>query len=167
MAPQSRCGGGALRGTGETFSVNSLTGTGSVPASIPIVPRGSGFQPQSLGYDSGSGNGPFGIEWALEIPSVSRRTDRGVPRYEDSSMSDTFLLSGGDDLVPFAPGGAAGLVGDVSRHSAGYDGLVRSTDLRYRESPIDSFIESVTQSGYVIGIPTAAIDGGVPCRRVA
>ena len=54
-------GGGAIRGIGEKFGANPVTGTASV--SIPIfTSRGrSGFGPSlSLSYDSGSGNGPFG-----------------------------------------------------------------------------------------------------------
>ena len=61
-------GGGAIRGIGEKFAANPVTGTGSLTVPIATSPGRSGFGPQlSLTYDSGSGNGPFGFvclsEW--------------------------------------------------------------------------------------------------------
>src|SRR4051812_22521334 len=79
-------GGGALQGIGETFAPDLHTGTGNL--SIPIaVPSGrNGFQPKlALAYSSGSGNGPFGLGWSLTIPSITRKTAKGVPRYRDQS----------------------------------------------------------------------------------
>lgn len=111
-------GGGALKGMGETFSPDLHTGTGNF--SIPLqVPAGrNGFQPDlKLVYSTGSGNGPFGLGWNLSIPGVSRKTDRGVPRYQDDlptqeerlerTSRDVFLLSGAEDLVP-VPGATVG-----------------------------------------------------------
>jgi RHS repeat-associated protein len=94
-------GGGALRGIGEKFSVNPVTGTGSLTVPIFATPSRSNFYPQlSLSYDSGSGNGLFGLGWNLSVPSVSRKTDKGLPRYFDGEDSDVFILSGAEDLVP-------------------------------------------------------------------
>ncbi len=94
-------GGGAIRGIGETFSANPVTGTGSLTVSIATSPGRSGFGPQlSLSYDSGAGNGPFGFGWSLSLPAITRKTDRGLPRYRDADESDVFLLSGAEDLVP-------------------------------------------------------------------
>jgi hypothetical protein len=70
---------------------------------VPLFtsPGRSGFGPQlSLSYDSGSGNGPFGIGWTLSAPSITRRTDKGLPLYCDADDADTFVLSGAEDLVP-------------------------------------------------------------------
>ncbi|MCE8427714.1 MAG: hypothetical protein J5U19_04895 [Candidatus Methanoperedens sp.] len=59
-------GGGAIRGIGEKFAANPVTGTGSLSIPIFTSPGRSGFGPQlSLSYDSGSGNGPFGFGWSL------------------------------------------------------------------------------------------------------
>ena len=52
----------------------------------------------SLSYDSGRGNGPFGFGWALTLPSITRKTDKGLPRYADAEESDMFLLSDAEDL---------------------------------------------------------------------
>ena len=70
---------------------------------IPIAtsPGRSGFGPQlNLTYDSGSGNGPFGFGWSLSLRSITRKTDKGLPRYRDAEDSDVFILSGAEDLVP-------------------------------------------------------------------
>ena len=94
-------GGGAIRGIDEKFSVNPVTGTGSLSVSIFTSPSRSDFSPKlSLNYDSGAGNGPFGLGWNLSIPSITRKTDKGVPKYQDAEESDTFILSGAEDLVP-------------------------------------------------------------------
>src|SRR5678816_382236 len=75
-------GGGAIRGIGEKFGANPVTGTGSMTVPIATSPGRSGFGPQlSLSYDSGSGNGPFGLAWSPSLPSITRKTDKGLPRY--------------------------------------------------------------------------------------
>lgn len=92
--------GGAIRSIGERFSVNPVTGTASFSVPIATSPGRSGFGPQlGLSYDSGLGNGPFGLGWALSAPMITRKTQRGVPRYTDE---DTFVLAGAEDLVPAA-----------------------------------------------------------------
>ena len=94
-------GGGAIRGIGEKFSANPATGTGTLTLPIPASPARSNFGPQlQLSYDSGSGNGPFGIGWSLSLPSVTRKTDKGLPQYLDNDESDVFIISGAEDLVP-------------------------------------------------------------------
>src|SRR5262245_12748253 len=98
-------GGGAIRGIGEKFAANPVTGTGSMTVPIATSPGRSGFGPQlSLNYDSGAGNGPFGFGWSLSLPSISRKTDKGLPRYlngpDQLPDSDVFILSGAEDLVP-------------------------------------------------------------------
>jgi len=94
-------GGGAIQGIGEKFAANPVTGTGSMTVPIATSPGRAGFGPQlSLSYDSGSGNGPFGFGWSLALPNISRKTDKGLPQYRDREESDTFILSGAEDLVP-------------------------------------------------------------------
>jgi hypothetical protein len=94
-------GGGAIRGIGEKFAANPVTGTASLGVPIATSPGRAGFAPQlSLSYDSGSENGPFGFGWSLGLPQITRRTDKGLPQYDDAKESDTFLLSGAEDLVP-------------------------------------------------------------------
>lgn len=101
-------GGGAARGIGEKFQANPVTGTASLAIPLPLPEGRSGFGPKlSLSYDSGAGNGPFGMGWSLAVPMVQRKTDRGLPLYRDKSTadgpedSDTFMLSDAEDLVPY------------------------------------------------------------------
>src|SRR5918999_1010442 len=94
-------GGGAIRGIGEKFSANPVTGTGSLAIPIATPAGRSGFGPAlSLSYDTGNGNGPFGFGWSLGLPAISRKTDDALPRYLDAEESDVFMLSGAEDLVP-------------------------------------------------------------------
>jgi len=74
---------------------------------VPLAstPGRSGFGPQlSLSYDSGAGNGTFGFGWSLGLPAITRKTDKGLPRYLDGDESDVFLISGAEDLVPVLDG---------------------------------------------------------------
>ena len=65
-------GGGAIKGMGEKFAANPVTGTGSMSVPIATSPGRSGFSPQlSLSYDSGAGNGIFGLGWNLSLPSIT------------------------------------------------------------------------------------------------
>jgi hypothetical protein len=85
---------------GEKFAANPVTGTGSLSVPLPLSPGRGGFTPAlSLNYDSGTGNGPFGFGWGIGLPSITRKTDKGLPRYWDSEESDVFVLSGAEDLV--------------------------------------------------------------------
>src|SRR5580704_8018769 len=94
-------GGGAVRGIGEKFSANAVTGTASLQIPIAVSPGRAGFHPDlSLAYDSGAGNGPFGHGFHLGVPQITRKTDKGLPRYDDANDSDVFILSGAEDLVP-------------------------------------------------------------------
>ena len=93
-------GGGAIRGIGEKFKANPMTGTGSLTVPLPLSAGRSNFGPQlELSYDSGSGNGPFGFGWSLSLPSITRKTDKGLPKYQDAIDSDVFILSGAEDPV--------------------------------------------------------------------
>jgi hypothetical protein len=95
-------GGGAVRGIGEKFQANPVTGTAGMSVPLGLPPGRGGFTPAlSLSYSSGAGNGPFGMGWVLSIPSVRRKTDKGLPQYRDAIDSDTFVLSDVEDLVPW------------------------------------------------------------------
>lgn len=107
---QAPKGGGAIRGLGEKFSVNAATGTASMAVPLPLSPGRSGFTPPlALGYDSGAGNGPLGFGWSLGVPAITRKTDKGLPRYRDGDESDVFILAGAEDLVPVLDSGGGRL----------------------------------------------------------
>jgi RHS repeat-associated protein len=108
-------GGGAVSGIGESFTANPVNGTGTLRVPIATSPGRTGSTPQlALTYNSGSGNGPFGMGWELSLPEITRRTDRGLPQYRDAQESDIFILSGSEDLVRI-------LVKDPQESADGYD----------------------------------------------
>src|ERR1700722_11550919 len=75
-------GGGAIRGMGEKFAANPVTGTGSMSVPLFASTGRAGFGPQlTLSYNSGSGNGIFGLGWELSLPEITRKTDKGLPKY--------------------------------------------------------------------------------------
>ncbi|QGM47132.1 SpvB/TcaC N-terminal domain-containing protein [Methylocystis heyeri] len=91
--------GGAVRGLGEKFAVAAATGTSNF--SLPLSLSPARMTPQlRLAYDSGAGAGVFGLGWSLDLPFVRRKTDKGLPQYDDAGESDVFILSGAEDLVP-------------------------------------------------------------------
>lgn len=92
-------GGGAIRGIGEKFTTNPVTGTGSVSVPIHASAGRGGIGPHfALTYNTGGGNGPFGLGWSLPLQAITRKTDKGLPRYADDS--DIFVWSGAEDIVP-------------------------------------------------------------------
>ncbi len=94
-------GGGAISGMGEKFQANAVTGTGNFSIPLPVTPGRDEFAPDlALGYNSGSGNTPFGLGWDIGLPAITRSTDKQLPTYNDAENKDTFILSGAEDLVP-------------------------------------------------------------------
>lgn len=94
-------GGGAIRGLDEKFAVSQATGTASLSVGVFTSPARQGFGPKlALNYDSACGNGPFGLGWHLGVPSITRKTSKGLPRYDDATDSDVFILAGAEDLIP-------------------------------------------------------------------
>jgi len=122
---------------GEKFAANPVTGTGSMTVPLVASPSRSAFGPQlSLSYDSGAGNGPFGFGWSFSLPSITRKTDKGLPKYQDANESDVFILSGSEDLVPvlvqdggkwgrekFPPRTVGGKIYSVQRYRPRIEGL--------------------------------------------
>ena len=153
-------GGGAIRGMGEKFAANPVTGTGSMTVPVATSPGRSGFGPQlSLSYDSGAGNGPFGFGWSLDIPSITRKTDKGLPKYHDASESDVFILSGAEDLVPvlveeggqwvrqsLPPRTVGGRSYNIQRYRPRIEGLFASIERwTNRSDPTDVFWRSISK----------------------
>ncbi len=137
-------GGGALHGLGEKFEVNPSNGTSSLRLPIRVSPGRGAISPElSLSYDSGSGNGPFGLGWHMALPAITRKTDKGLPRYIDSAESDIFLLSGAEDLVPQLDSAGGWTQTDSPRTVYGKKYLVR----RYRPRIEGLFVRIERWSG--------------------
>lgn len=90
-------GGGAIRGMGEQLQVDAFTG--SLNISLPLeITACRDFTPElELAYTSSVGNGVWGMGVELNLPSIVRRTNQGVPLYNNQ---DVFLMTGADYLVP-------------------------------------------------------------------
>lgn len=93
-------GGGAIHGIDEKFSVNAVNGTGAFSIPIPVSQSRGASPSLSLAYNSGAGNGIFGLGWSMSLPSIKRSENKELPQYLDAIDSDTFLFSGTEDLVP-------------------------------------------------------------------
>ena len=107
-------GGGAIRGIDEKLTTGQATGAASLSIGIPTSQARQGSGPQlQLSYESGSGNGPFGMGWRLPVASITRKTSPALPRYRDATDpaaldSDVFILSGAEDVVPLLQQSASG-----------------------------------------------------------
>jgi hypothetical protein len=76
-------GGGAIRRIEEKYAANPITSTALLSIPIYTSPGRSGFRPQhSLSFDSGMGNSPFGFGWSLPLPFITRKTEKGLPKYQ-------------------------------------------------------------------------------------
>src|SRR5258708_16810822 len=93
-------GGGAIKGIDEKFSVNPINGTASFSIPLPFSLSRAASPSLNISYNSGAGNGIFGLGWSLGLASIKRKTDNGLPQYWDEIDSDTFLFSEAEDLVP-------------------------------------------------------------------
>jgi hypothetical protein len=79
----------------------------------------------ALQYDSGSGNGPFGLGWNISLPHISQKTDKGLPQYwdgvDDRVDSDVFTMAGAEDPVPLVKTSANEALGNPSVDAVAYD----------------------------------------------
>ncbi len=74
----------------EQFQVEPSSGSANLTIPIAVPSGRKGIQPNiSLMYNSGSGNGPLGVGWSLELGSIQRSTKKGVPHYDNT---DTFVF---------------------------------------------------------------------------
>lgn len=68
---------------GKSWGAVGPTGAATFELPLPAS-AGRGWHPQlTLTYSNQAGNGPFGIGWGLNLRQISRRTNKGVPRYTD------------------------------------------------------------------------------------
>jgi Salmonella virulence plasmid 65kDa B protein len=95
-------GAGSVQSAGQTFEVRPYTGTGSYTIPIETRPGHAGITPAlTLTYSTHAGSGIAGVGWSLGLAMVERRTDKGLPIFDD--QADTFTLQG-DELLPVGGG---------------------------------------------------------------
>jgi RHS repeat-associated protein len=173
-APSLPKGGGAIKGIGEKFSVNAVNGTATFTVPVYTTPSRSDFYPKlSLSYDSGSGNGPFGLGWNLSVPSVTRKTEKGLPRYREAEESDVFILSEAEDLVPALiqrgndwkrdsrPDSADGRAYTVQRYRPRIEGLFARIERWQDQKNGDTYWKSVSKDN------VTSIYGKSPSGRIS
>ena len=102
QSPSLPTGGGGIGGLGATFTPDLSTGTGTftIPFDAPNGPNDIGPK-LGLRYDTGAGNGPFGIGFSLALPRILRDTSHGYPAY---TPADPLLLEGAGPLVDLGGG---------------------------------------------------------------
>jgi len=75
----------------KNFQANLFTGSAGFSVPINVLSGRNGLQSEiSINYSSSSGNGWCGVGWNLDIPSITRSTKRGVPKYDST---DTFIYN--------------------------------------------------------------------------
>jgi len=113
-------GPGSIEGLGESFEPQLNSGTATYPIKLKVPPGRAGFAPDiTLSYNSGAGNGPFGLGWKLDIPYIQRQSDKGLPYYVDgpdgtdndhdgltdeADEPDRIIYADGEELVPVGNG---------------------------------------------------------------
>ena len=89
-------GGGAVRSLGDAFQPNLAMGGGTYRVPIELPAGAGGLAPQlELQYDTGAGNGPFGLGWSLAVPFIERRR----PRAFAAEGEPEYTLAGAQRLV--------------------------------------------------------------------
>jgi RHS repeat-associated protein len=113
-------GPGSIEGLGESFEPQLNMGTSIYSFTFALPPGTNKHHPDlKINYNSGTGNGPLGIGWKMNIPYIQWQTDKGLPRYVDDDDGkdndydgevdepderDTFIYSNGEELVPLNDG---------------------------------------------------------------
>lgn len=86
-------GPASIEGLGKNFIASLASGSTSYGVDIEVPPAAGGLAPNlSLEYDGGGGVSELGLGWRIRgLPSIRRRVDEGLPRFD---ASDTFEFSG-------------------------------------------------------------------------
>ena len=91
-----------IKAADPTAKINLITpptannrGSANLQYGFEMPPARNGMAP-SLGiqYSSEGGSGWLGEGWNLSIPSITLDTRWGVPRYDTSKETETYLMSG-------------------------------------------------------------------------
>ena len=91
-----------IKAADPTAKINLITpptannrGSANLQYGFEMPPARNGMAP-SLGiqYSSEGGSGWLGEGWNLSVPSITLDTRWGVPRYDTSKETETYLMSG-------------------------------------------------------------------------
>lgn len=84
-------GGGTLQGMGESFAAQAFSGTASFSLPFEATPCRGHAPSIGVNYSSGQGNGVCGMGTSIDLPSFSRKTNKGTPQY---TAQDSFVFNG-------------------------------------------------------------------------
>jgi RHS repeat-associated protein len=99
-------GPGSMEGLATPdFAPSLASGTASYEVPISVPPGSAGFGPHlSLAYDSGGGATEVGIGWRIAgAPKIRRRTENGLPVFDDTDAFEIVGLGIPCDLLEVAP----------------------------------------------------------------
>ncbi|MGD9492360.1 MAG: SpvB/TcaC N-terminal domain-containing protein [Bacteroidales bacterium] len=86
----------------QLINAPTANNMGTATTGLPIeVPAGrAGMQPQlSIQYSSAGGNSWMGLGWNIQVPEISVETRWGVPRYDATNETESYLYAG-EELTP-------------------------------------------------------------------
>ena len=125
-------GPASIEGLGRNFVASLSSGTSSYGIDIAVPPAVAGLGPKlSLEYDSGGGVSELGMGWKLGgLPSVRRRTENGLPKFDSTDAFEVTGLGVTSDLLEvsantFRPEQEGGAFIRVKRSSDGNTWEVR------------------------------------------
>jgi hypothetical protein len=98
-------GPASVEGLGRNFVPSLASGTAGYGIDVALPPAVHGFGPSlSLDYDSGGGVSEVGMGWQIgSVPSLRRRVDDGLPRFDESDAWELTGLGMPCDLLEVAP----------------------------------------------------------------
>ncbi|MBC3376872.1 toxin [Pseudomonas sp. SWRI92] len=102
-------GSASIAAIGNGLGPVGTRGAASIELPLPVSSARHLTPAMALHYNSQSGNGTFGIGMQLSIPSITRKTLKGVPHYEDD---DVMVGPDGVDRWPDLEGRTSRKVGD-------------------------------------------------------
>ncbi|MBC3363975.1 SpvB/TcaC N-terminal domain-containing protein [Pseudomonas sp. SWRI154] len=104
-------GGASIATIGNSLGPVGTRGAASLSLPLPVSNARHLTPSLALQYNSQSGNGMFGIGMQLPIPSITRKTSKGVPLYGDD---DVMVGPDGVDMWPDLDGQTSCTVGDLT-----------------------------------------------------
>lgn len=85
-----------ITGLGESLRCDPFSGASVLTVPIFTTECRNFFPQLALSYSSNSGNGPYGLGFSIALASISRQTQRFIPKYE---ANDIFISSEDELLV--------------------------------------------------------------------
>ncbi|MCW1244656.1 toxin [Pseudomonas sp. SAICEU22] len=129
-------GSASIATLGNSLGPVGTRGAASFALPLPVSSARHLTPALTLQYNSQSGNGPFGIGMQLPIPSIARKTSKGVPHYGED---DVMVGPDGVDRWPDLEGQTHRKIGDRTFAVVRYFPRIESTfDVYERWTSIDS-----------------------------